>query len=389
MKNPNHGQTIARARHMAGATLTALSLVALAGCSSGGSSSSGPAVVTATPDDASAPVGPLPALGYRLEWRGFPQVGGRGVKHFQIAGDTVITHDWRNVLTVMEDSTGANRWAIKLGNDLTKFVGSARVDDQLLACSESEIQVLDIRTGAIEERQRLAVLANTPPVILGSIAVFGGAAGEIFGHNLRSGYKQWGYSMSGRIASHPVLAEPDDIVVFSNTGEGAILNALSGQAFGRRPTLFGDLTNNPVSGPGTVFAASTDQSVWAFAIETGNQVWRHRTQSRLTDQPTYHDGRLYQAIPSEGLVAFDAANGSVIWTSKGVRGSVISVRSGSPGRLLVWDGQDAILLDAARGDEIERVSMPDVTFIRVTPFVDGNVYTATSKGTVEKYAPRN
>jgi len=370
------------------AALAALALASLAGCSSGGASTS-TTPTPATPANASAPVGPLPALGYRLEWRGFPQVGGRGIKHFVIADDTVITHDWRNVLTVMEDSTGANRWATKLGNDLTKFVGNARLGDQLLACSESEIQILDIRTGAIQERQRLAVLANTPPIIVGSIAVFGGTSGEIFGHNLRSGYKQWGYSMSGRISSHPAYADPDDVVVFTNSGEGAILNALSGQAFGRRPMLFGELANNPITGGNSVFAAGTDQSVWAFARDTGNQVWRYRTQSRLTDQPTFHDGRVYQAIPGEGLVAINADNGTVLWTSKGVRGSVISARSGSPGRLLVWDGQDAILLDAARGDEIERVSLQDVRAIRVAPFVDGNVYTVSSKGVVEKYAPRN
>lgn len=391
MKNPNDGSRMAPARGAMAAVLAALALAALAGCSSGGSSTSTTSAASpaATLANASAPVGPLPTLGYRLEWRGFPQVGGRGIKHFDVAGDTVITHDWRNVLTVMEDATGANRWATKLGNDLTKFVGNARIGDQLLACSENEIQILDIRTGAIEERQRLTVLANTPPIIVGSIAVFGGTSGELFGHNLRSGYKQWGYSMSGRISSHPAHAEPDDVVVFSNSGEGAIVNALSGQAFGRRPMLFGDLVSNPIAGDGSVFAAGTDQSVWAFARETGNQLWRYRTQSRLTDQPTFHDGRVYQAIPGEGLVAINANSGAVLWTSKGVRGSVISARSGSPGRLLVWDGQDAILLDAARGDEIERVSMPDVRALRVAPFVDGNVYTATSRGIIEKYTPRN
>lgn len=328
----------------------------------------------------------ISALGYRIEWRGYPQVSVNGrVRFFDTLGDTLLVHDDRNIVTAMEPSNGANRWALDLGSDLTKYVGNVRIGDRLLCCAEGEIQFLDVKTGGLDDRQRLAALANTSPAMIGSMAIFGCATGEVLGHNTTSGYKQWGYDLHGRIIAKPAAAD-SSVAAVSEGGEVVVLNAASGVSEGRRARIFDGLDNDPVVGENMLFVAGRDQSIWAVRLDDGRIAWRHRGQYPMKDQPTFHDGRLYQAIPNSGLVAFNAGDGSILWTAAKVQGSVIGVRGG---RLVVWDGNELMLLDSDRGDVIDRVAMPGIDRVVTDQFIDGNMYTVAERGgRVEKFSPR-
>jgi outer membrane protein assembly factor BamB len=96
---------------------------------------------------------------------------------------------------------------------------------------------------------------------------------------------------------------------------------------------------------------------------------------------------VYQAVPDDGMLAFDAKDGSVVWTARGVTGSVIGVRGG---RLVVWNGAELLLLDAARGEVVDRLDMSGIAIVKTDAFVDGNLYTVADRGgRVEKFSPRN
>lgn len=377
-------------------------VAASAGCARGvKADKSGDSV---TPAPAKAPAGeapvvnPMLALGYRPEWRGYPQVDARaGIKFIDALGDVIAVHDRRNILTVMEPGSGKNRWSLDLGSPLMKFVGNARSGDLLYACAESEVQVLDVRTGQIKARQRLASLANTRPVISGSIAVFGCSTGEVLGHNLFTGYKQWAYRLGGTVRADPVLtggAAEDgtrSVAVVSQAGDVIILDPRSGESFGRRRSIFGGLDNSPAANESSVFIAGTDQSVWSISDE-GKLNWRVRTPDRLTAQPVVHENSVIVDVPSAGLTAFDAGSGAKQWTARGadaerVSGEVIAVRKG---RLVVWDAaaRTLLTLDAQRGDVIEKAPLADGTILSVDAFVDGNLYVGRADGSVEKFSPR-
>lgn len=359
----------------------------LSACGSSGSSSS-----TTTKPVVSAPAknepGPnIATLGYRLEWRGYPQVAADGQVHFiDFANDAVVIQDDRNVVTLMENSTGRNRWSVNGGAAIAKFVGNAFHNNNLLVCSENDIQFLDLKTGQLHDRQSLAVITNTEPALVGDMAIFGCATGEVLGHNLRSGYKQWGHKIQGRITGKPALID-GLVAVLSDAGELVILDPVTGESSGRRQKIFSGIDNSLAVGDGRVYVASRDQSVWAFNAIDGRRVWRYRTESSLRDQPTYHDSNLYQAVPGKGLMCFEASTGDVKWTASGITGSVVGVRGG---RLLAWTGSELLTLDAARGDVVARVAMPGVATVKTDAFVDGNVYTVSRLGgRVEKFSPRN
>ncbi len=363
---------------------------AVAGCSSNDgaqtSTNAGPTRAVAA-DDRPAPtteIDKFAALGYRLEWRGVGLVSrGARTADFEVFDDIILYMDTGNVLTCIEASTGRSRWASEMDTELARFVGMTRRDDRVYAASQGELFVLDARTGEIVERHRLAVVVNTPPLIMGDMVILGGAAGEVLGHNLRSTYKQWGYRLTRSIQAQPVQAG-DAVAVVSQGGDVLILDPQTGASLGRN-RIFDELENNPAADEDAVYVASTDQSVYAFKRLGGELLWRDRNERPITDHPVVHNGRLYVSIAQRGMVCFDAATGEALWTAKDVKGHILGM---SDGDLIAWDGTDAVLLDASNGDEIIRVQFPGFAEMMMEGFDNGPIYTVTWDGRIARFSPR-
>lgn len=325
------------------------------------------------------------ALGYQPEWIGYPVVPrGRKILYLDAYDDLILVHESGNSVTVMDAATGANRWSLSLAGDLTLFVGNTRLANGDLVCSsQGEVFVLDPGSGIVKERNRLAVIANTRPVAFGRLLVYGCATGEVLGHNLASGYKQWGYMLDGTITARPVRVG-DVVAAVSQGGEWAALDPIEGSAVGRG-RIFGGLANHPVASEDGLFIAGLDQSIWAFAPTQREPRWRVRTEHPIRQQPVLHAGRLYVVLEREGLACFDAADGSRRWTTAGLSGHVAAVRAG---RLIVWDGHVAALVERESGEVLERIVLPGIDRLTTDRLEDGRLYAYSLKGEVQKYSPR-
>lgn len=360
----------------------------LAGCKSAGSEGAGGAgsegdyrpLVQADGRE----LGPYERLGFRIEWKGLPVLSRRQQpKFFDVFGDRLVFQDSGNTMTVMDAATGRNIWASEVDNPTARFIGNAREGDTLYSASDNELFELDIKTGNIVERHRLAVVSNTGPVLFGNIAVFGGASGQVLGHNLLSTYKQWGYQMDGVITSEPV-AVGSVVGVVSQRGEVVFLDPATG-ASSARGQIYSGLVNNPVAGDGMLYIASTDQSVYAFNPTRPDPVWRVRTSQPLVDQPAFIEGKVYVNIPGEGMTQFAAGSGAKLWQNKDAGGRVV----GKVGdRVIAWDGARAFVLDADRGDTVDVVSLSNVHDLVMSEPVDGDLYVVMRDGWVEKHSPR-
>lgn len=353
------------------------------GCASSSRSSDSDSVLSGAEIPARE-LGPYERLGFRIEWKGLPVVSRRQTPKFlDVFGDRVVFQDSGNTMTVMDAATGRSIWAAEVDNPTSRFIGNARLGDRLLSSSDNELFVLDIRTGEILDRHRLAVVANSGPTVVGDIACFGGSAGQLLGHSLASTYKLWGYQLDGAITAKPVVVG-DAVAAVSQRGEVVFVNPANGSSTGIT-RVFSGLANNPVAGDGTLFIAGTDQSVYAFDPQGGRQIWRVRTPYPIVDQPTFVNGRLYVHVPNEGLTAFAAGSGASLWKNPGVKGTVLGVRNG---RLVVWDGSTAWLVDADRGETIDTIPLQGVHSLLMTAPVDGDLYVVMRDGWVERHSPR-
>lgn len=328
---------------------------------------------------------PHARLGYRLDWRGYPASPGTAdLRHFIPLGDAIVYHDTRNNLSILETDTGRIRWSISLGSPLTSYPGHARIGDRLVTASDTDVQYFDIRTGNLVDRARLHALASSGPVVMGTLAIFGSATGEAYAIRVNGGFKQWGHMLNAPITASPVKIDDTNVAFVSNSGDVIIVDAESGSALGRRQQIYNGIDNNPVTDGRALYIAGLDQSVWAFNVEDGRLLWRLRTEAPITAQPAVWNGMVLLELDRKGFTAINASTGDVLWSNQRVAGEAVAARSGD---IIVWDGEEAIVLDARRGDVIERVPFSGFRRVLSVPFEDGSLYTVSPDSTINKYSP--
>lgn len=330
-------------------------------------------------------------LGYRLDWVGYPTVTGtHPIRLLAPYDEFVAVVEQGGRLSILETNTGARRCGDQVGSHLTRFMGLERSGDLLLVATQAEVFGLDPVTCNLRHRFSTEKIVSTGPVVHQNRIIFGTGAGEILAHAIVGsveGVKAWGFAVGAAIEGQPVLVG-STIGAVAQNGQVTFVDAQTGRLSGRA-RIWGGLATNPVADEHTMFVASLDQSIYAFAADGGTQLWRHRTPYALRKQPTLHeteDGTvLYAAIPGQGLVALDGGTGRVLWTTPDFDATVVAINRG---RLVAFDGESAALIDPRRGDIIERVTLPGAHFLQADKFVDGNLYIVSRSGVVARFNVR-
>ncbi|SDM41188.1 Outer membrane protein assembly factor BamB, contains PQQ-like beta-propeller repeat [Halogranum gelatinilyticum] len=74
----------------------------------------------------------------------------------------------------------------------------------------------------------------------------------------------------------------------------------------------------PTIANGLVYVGAYDGALYAFDVESGEQLWRTQLGDAIGSSPGYHDGLVYIAVehsaPDGSLAACDALTGEVVWT---------------------------------------------------------------------------
>jgi outer membrane protein assembly factor BamB len=303
----------------------------------------------------------------------------------QVLGDVLAVQETGATVSVLETRSGERRWTDPVANPLTRFVGLNRDGKRLIVSSQSQAYFYDVDTGALLTKQNFEMVVNTRPVQVGEILVYGTATGQVLGHLMLNGFRQWGSTTRGPIEVDPVeLGDSGVVALASRDGDLVILDGLTGTGRGRARIYDGPEAPLAASDD-TVFVASLDHSLYAFGADGAQELWRIRTEAPLRKAPVYFNGTVCCDMGESGMTCYDARSGKQQWTNKSVHGTVIAVRNS---RLVVWDGRTATTLDPVRGGTVDSVELKDVDLIRTDKFVDGNLYLASTAGVVTKLTPR-
>jgi outer membrane protein assembly factor BamB len=371
-----------------------MALTLSAACLSGGCQTTGSTAPT-TPEGRRAAF-PIPhddwaRLGYRLEWVGYPQVGaGAQIEHIEPFGDLVFVQESGSAVTALRASGGNVVWSNQLADRLSKFFGLARGgsgNGRLFISSAAELFVLDVNTGTLIERQRLANVVTTRPVRFGSdLLIYGTGSNQLMAHmslGTTSGVRLWGQGLEGAIRTSPVQIG-SSIGAVSETGDVIIVDAASGSLQQNMKMLRKGAGADPVSDGQAMYVAGSDQSLWAFSPSQGT-LWRRPTPYPLSIKPAVFGGRLYCTLQEAGLNAIDPSTGKTKWASKDVRGTpVVFGKNG----MLVWDGRSNLfLMDPERGDVIAAAVVNNLREIRADAMDKGNLYLVSTTGLVAKLVP--
>ncbi len=146
----------------------------------------------------------------------------------------------------------------------------------------------------------------------------------------------------------------------------------------------------------TLMSAMLAKSVRSRPKRTGStrlsNVWEKLTGSPLRDSPVLIRDRVYQQVPSKGLMCLealpiDSPGGVVIWSAEEATGNVITqIR----GELLTWDDTTKRLdrVDVRLGAVIGSWHAPHIATITATSVQSGDLYATGTDGRVCRLVPR-
>lgn len=341
-------------------------------------------------------IGPTAArvIGARIDWQVPTSTqDASGISRLDVQGDSVFILDGRNYLTRLNRESGLQAWRLPVAEATTEILGIAYMPEieQVFLASGSAIFVLDAATGSQVGRQKLGQIANTALVVRPPYFLYGARNGQLVWHSYEVGYQGRGYQVSESIRITPTLVGGTIVVVGTDGTLMGIDVDAAAQLWSER--LLDEVIAPPAAADELIYVAGLDQHLWAFDARTGRRAWRYLSESPLESSPVVIGDRVYQYVPGEGLLCFearplDAPGGRQVWRAADVRGVVLGAY---PRHLLVWDERERRLttVERARGGLIESVSLPLVRHVLVTGPESGNIFAAANDGRVIRLVPRS
>lgn len=328
-------------------------------------------------------------LGYALSWSSFAAFDevNKGRPHkAAVLGNLLVVSDDTTATSALSVTSGNLKWALQIEDRAGQFTGLFRLGDSIYASNASEMFRINAETGQMSDRQMFDKLASTTPIVLGSLVVFG-SGDLVVAHEMNVRAQAWAYRFPAPIKVDPVYVGGTSACFVSSDGTLAILDCNNGTMSGTGK-MYGNAGAKPAVGDGAAFVASVDQSIWAFNLADGSRRWQVRTETPLSSTPMYANGHVFVAVPGAGLVSLSSKTGNQEWVSKTLKGEMVAVRKGNP---IFFDKATGVatMIDPARGDVIEQVTLPNVAMIVCGGSIaDGDLYTISPRGEVSKFVTR-
>jgi len=342
--------------------------------------------------DAQFGISPMTAyeLGYRVDWRS--STGADTVTNVVVQDDAALVLDDRNFLSRLRVDDGSRIWRSPVADPIDRILGINDVPDydRVYLTAGGSLLELERSTGGVVGRQKLEKIANTQPVRLGQYLVYGSRNGQVVWHAFAVA-SQWRANQVAHSIKVPPVVHGDFVAVVGNDGELMVLSRDARRQWSTR--LLDEVVCTPTLSRNALFVAGLDQHLRAFDIRSGRTLWKTLTRSPLSESPVLIGDYLYQQIPSEGLVRFealplDAPGGKKTWTAEDVSGSVIT----SKGRdLVTWDADRRVLqlVDETYGTVRKTVELPNAEHLFCTTLDNGDLYIIDGEGIMTRAVPQN
>jgi outer membrane protein assembly factor BamB len=355
-------------------SLLVLMLLAAVGCGDWSRRSGGSGLLIEPPDAA--------RLGYVVNWSTNLSVPRRHVlTSITLLDDLLVTVEAPgNLVTAISVRDGSVRWQRVIGEPTEKVYTPVRDGERIYLNNNTMIFTVGANRGDLIASSKLAQVVETGPVLIGRYAVFGGAEGRVFAHDVDAGYAKWSYLLTSAIVAPPVVSQ-QNVFLADSQGIYAMLRADSGELIFRGRT-FGPVTARPASTRSGVYIASHDQSLYALNRVTGQDKWVYRTAAPLKQSPVALGQAVYLPMPNAGLVALNAGNGQVLWRTD-LRAT--PVKAGHGQVLLLYPG-GLRLVDQATGRVVE--DAPTMTLQTALPGPDGGLLIVSPGGRVHRLNPK-
>jgi len=147
------------------------------------------------------------------------------------------------------------------------------------------------------------------------------------------------------------------------------------------------ISAEPVASDRLIYAASHDQSVYAFFLANGRQRWRYFATSPLTESPFLAGAVLLQPLPRNGIIALDAGTGEVLWERPDLNGvNIVQTRNNV---IYIHQRRHLLEIDPRNGETLRTTELPGVDYVLAAqPNRGGDLYLIQFNGRMLKLVPR-
>lgn len=323
------------------------------------------------------------AMNYRIDWQTNISIPyNQKIKHLETLGDKIVTLETGNVISVINADTGRLQWRDRIGGKHEKMARPVRDNDMLIISSETRAFVYDINEGTFVKVVPLSHFANTAPVIIENLAIYGTPKGVVFAQDLRSGLKKWAYKMGNSVTTDPISAGPS-VVTTDATGEVNLFNPVSGGIIWEYNT-WGRISVKPAASELLLYVASEDQTLYCLERTTGKVRWKLPTSNPLLQSPVALGDIALQWVREKGLVALDSFTGKELWVLN-VNARPVQVQKDNiifhhEGKLLYVDRKDGAI--------VKTVDIRHVHHIKSEKIDGGTLIFARDTGRIMKLSPK-
>ncbi len=253
-------------------------------------------------------------LGYTVTWSAHLDIPRKHrLASATLLDDTLFTVEAPgNLCSAVSVRDGSVRWRRILGETTENVYPPVRIDQNVYFNNDTTFFTVSAHSGTLLAVSKLEHVVETGPILIGHFAIFGGADGTVYAHDVNTGYAKWAYLLTTGIVAPPVQSMQQNVFVADADGVYASLRAQTGELIFRGRT-FGPITATPASARDGIYIASHDQSLYAINPVTGKDKWVYRTPVRLTQPPAALGQSVFLPIPGHGLVALDERDGSERW----------------------------------------------------------------------------
>jgi len=185
------------------------------------------------------------------------------------------------------------------------------------------------------------------PIVVNGRVFLGGGDGRMYAFDAATGSSLWTSKKLGQTFFVDSATFADGLVFASNIyGPLTALNATNGKVIWTSSVVT-DLRAPPTALGHILYAAAFDGTLYALDTRSGSVLWSAPGGCCVFDQaPVVSDGRVFQMRTDDTLTAYDASNGTQLWTTTDF---TVGTMAAVDGKLIYGSFPNVVARDQATG----------------------------------------
>jgi outer membrane protein assembly factor BamB len=282
----------------------------------------------------------LGRIGLEQNWTNVIPIGGRGEKVLEVSIDDNLVFAQTNLANfhVFDSESGRLLWSVNLGRALSDAQPASANSYAVFVSNSNQLFALDRIKGRVLWEVTLDALPSCPTVADEERVWVGLLDGKLVTYNAKTGKYLYNAQTGGEIASRP---HPGGRIIAFASKDGRLYASRADFSL----PLYRWTTGGPVVAPlgahgtRTLLVPSTDKSLYAVDLFTGETKWNYPTGAPVEQEPLVAGDDVF-VVNREGILAsINALTGEANWQISTLGGPLLGVT----GKRLYLESRDGDL----------------------------------------------